>query len=143
MSHAYFEHPIECPECGYHTHELVEIPMRNDRVLMCEGCHTELLENEEILCEVTVIQQLYPLNVVGIIESVKKTKKIIVIDDSSGSNSLGSEIISQLSQKGLSFKSKIICSKEDIIPSSKLLEKDHYPNNKTMYNDAKNFFLAT
>ena len=103
----------------------------------------ELLENEEILCEVTVIQQLYPLNVVAIIESVKKTKKIIVIDDSSGSNSLGSEIISQLSQKGLSFKSKIICSKEDIIPSSKLLEKNHYPNNKTMYNEAKNFFLAT
>ena len=101
----------------------------------------ELLENEEILCEVTVIQQLYPLNAEAIIESVKKTKKIVVIDDSGGSNSLGSEIISQLSQKGLSFKSKIICSKEDIIPSSKLLEKNHYPNNKTMYNEVKNFFL--
>ena len=72
---------------------------------------------------------------------MKKTKKIVIIDDSSGSNSLGSEIISQLSQKDLSFKSKIICSKEDIIPSSKLLEKDHYPNNKTMYNELKNFFL--
>ena len=42
---------------------------------------------------------------------------------------------------GLSFKSKIICSKEDIIPSSKLLEKNHYPDNKTMYNEVKNFFL--
>jgi len=103
----------------------------------------ELLENEEILCEVTVIQQLYPLNVESIIESVEKTKKIVIIDDSSGSNSLGSETISQLSQKGLSFKSKIICAKEDIIPSSKLLEKDHYPNNKIMYNEIKNFFLTT
>ena len=88
-----------------------------------------------------MFQQLYPLNAEAIIESVKKTKRIVVIDDSSGSNSLGSEIISQLSQKGLSFKSKIICSKEDIIPSSKLLEKNHYPNNKIMYNDVKNFFL--
>ena len=108
-----------------------------------ENLVEELLENEEILCEVTVIQQLYPLNAEGIIESVKKTKKIVIIDDSSGSNSLGSEIISQLSQKDLSFKSKIICSKEDIIPSSNLLEKDHYPNNKTMYNGVKNFFLTT
>ena len=99
MSYAYYEHPIECPECGYHTHELVEVPMTHDqKVLMCEGCYTELLENEEILCEVTVIQQLYPLNAEGVIESVKKTKKIVVIDDSSGSNSLGSEIISQLNQ---------------------------------------------
>ena len=102
----------------------------------------DLLENEEILCEVTVIQQLYPLNANAIVESVKKTKKIIVIDDSSGSNSLGTEIISQLSQKGLSFKSKIICSNEDIIPSSKLLEKRHYPDNKSMYNEVKNFFLT-
>ena len=61
----------------------------------------DLLENEEILCEVTVIQQLYPLNANAIVESVKKTKKIIVIDDSSGSNSLGTEIISQRSQKGV------------------------------------------
>jgi pyruvate/2-oxoglutarate/acetoin dehydrogenase E1 component len=90
-----------------------------------------------------VIQQLYPLNTEAIIESVKKSKKIVVIDESSGSNSLGSEIISQLNQKGLLFKSKIICSKEDIIPSSKILEKDHYPNNKTMYNEVKNFFLTT
>ena len=100
------------------------------------------MENEEILCEVTVVQQLYPLNANAIVESVKKTKKIIVIDDSSGSNSLGTEIISQLSQKGLSFKSKIICSNEDIIPSSKLLEKRHYPDNKSMYNEVKNFFLT-
>jgi len=103
----------------------------------------ELLDNEEILCEVIVIQQLYPLNTESIIESVNKTKRIMVIDESSGSNSLGSEIISQLNQKGLLFKSKIIFSKEDIIPSSKILEKDHYPNNKTMYNEVKNFFLAT
>ena len=102
----------------------------------------DLLENEEILCEVTVVQQLYPLNANAIVESVKKTKKIIVIDDSSGSNSLWAEIISQLSQKGLSFKSKIICSNEDIIPSSKLLEKRHYPDNKSMYNEVKNFFLT-
>ena len=101
----------------------------------------DLLENEEILCEVIVIQQLYPLNADAIVESVKKTKKIVIIDDSSGSNSLGTEIISQLSQKGLSFKSKIICSNEDIIPSSKLLEKKHYPDNKTMYNELKKFFL--
>ena len=67
----------------------------------------------------------------------------MVIDDSTGSNSLGSEIISQLSQKDLSFKSKIISSNEDVIPSSKLLEKDHYPNNKNMYNELKNFFLTT
>ena len=48
MSYAYFEKPIECPECGYHTQELVQVTnFDGHRVLMCEGCYSELLEIEE------------------------------------------------------------------------------------------------
>ena len=48
MSYAYFEEPIECPECGYHTQELVQVKnFDSQQVLICEGCYSELLETEE------------------------------------------------------------------------------------------------
>ena len=45
MSYAHFEEPIECPECGYHTQELIQIT--SEQVLMCEGCYAELLEHKK------------------------------------------------------------------------------------------------
>ena len=39
----YFPESKECPECGFHTHELVKAMSKNSgqRVLMCEGCYDD------------------------------------------------------------------------------------------------------
>ena len=49
MSHAYYEEPVECPECGYSTNELVEAISKhsNEKVLMCEGCYADTCEGIE------------------------------------------------------------------------------------------------
>jgi len=45
----YFPDLIECPECGFHTHELTQAMSMDDargKVLMCEACHEDS-ENDE------------------------------------------------------------------------------------------------
>ena len=53
MSHAYFDDPIECPECGYSTSELLEATSTNtgERILMCQGCYEETEEGVNELNE--------------------------------------------------------------------------------------------
>jgi hypothetical protein len=40
----YFADLIECPECGFHTHELTRATSMDDargKVLMCDACHED------------------------------------------------------------------------------------------------------
>jgi hypothetical protein len=41
MAFAHFREPIQCPECGFHTHELYHscANAENGTVLMCEACN--------------------------------------------------------------------------------------------------------
>ena len=43
MTHAYYEKPIQCPECGSMTSELCEATSKSsgEKVLMCEGCYED------------------------------------------------------------------------------------------------------
>ena len=43
MSYAYYDDPIECPECGYSTSELLKATSKHsgERVLMCQGCYED------------------------------------------------------------------------------------------------------
>ena len=45
---AYYEEPIQCPECGYMTSELHEATSKSSgqKVLMCEGCYMEGQDGE-------------------------------------------------------------------------------------------------
>ncbi len=54
MSFAYFDEPIDCPECGHLTHELYHVTSRSSdsrgyghRVLMCEECYDDSKEGED------------------------------------------------------------------------------------------------
>ena len=49
MSFAYFDEPIDCPECGHLTHELRHATSRssNSKVLMCEECYDDSKEGED------------------------------------------------------------------------------------------------
>jgi hypothetical protein len=38
----YFQDLIECPECGFHVHELTHVhDLPRGKVLMCEACHED------------------------------------------------------------------------------------------------------
>ncbi len=107
----------------------------------CEKILENLIDKEEIFSELIVLQQIYPLNINSIVESLKETKRLIIIEDSVSFNSIGSEIISQLNLLDIDFKLLKINSKEDIIPSSKILESNHFPSVELIIDRIKKFYL--
>lgn len=111
--------------------------------LVCdaEDVINKVTEIEEIVVEMIVPTMIYPLNIEPIKESILKTKKLIVIEDDSPFSTLGSEIIAQLSLLNCDFHSIKINTLDDIIPSSKILEEQHYPSNKDIFNSIKELFL--
>ena len=111
--------------------------------LVCdlEEIINDLTEKEEIVVEMIVPTLLYPLNISPIEESISKTQKMLIIEDESAFGTLGSEIISQLSQSNFVFQSILLNTADDIIPSSKLLEEEHYVTKKKIFNEMKNLFL--
>ena len=77
----------------------------------------------------------------NLLKSLKKTKRLIIIEDSVSFNSVGSEIISQLNLLDMDFKLLKINTKEDIIPSSKILESNHFSSVELIIDKIKKFYL--
>ena len=119
-----------------------------DITVVCWGglvCDTEkvindITEREEIVVEMIVPTMIYPLNINPIMESVLKTKKLLIIEDDNAFGTLGSEIIAQLSRSNLQFRSKQLNTLDEIIPSSKILEEKHYVSNQDIYDAMKEMF---
>jgi pyruvate/2-oxoglutarate/acetoin dehydrogenase E1 component len=57
------------------------------------------LEGEEISCEVIDLRTLWPLDMDLILESVKKTGRLFIVEESPGQGGIGAEISAQVSEK--------------------------------------------
>ena len=103
--------------CGYGTKIAFEI--------------SEDLKKKGITSDVIDLRILNPMRLGLISRSVKKTKKIVVIDPAWKSCSISSEIIASLNDEyNLNFKSLRFNLYNSPAPTSKNLEKDFYFNNK-------------
>jgi 2-oxoisovalerate dehydrogenase E1 component len=111
--------------------------------LVCdiEEVINDITEREEIIVEMIVPTMIYPLNIKPFEDSIKKTKRLLIVEDDSSFGSLGSEIIAQLSLLNHDFRSIQLNTSDDIIPSSKILEKNHYVSNQEVYEAMKDLFL--
>jgi pyruvate/2-oxoglutarate/acetoin dehydrogenase E1 component len=92
-----------------------------------------LIKKFKIDVEVIDIKSLYPLDIKGIITSVKKTKRLIVVDPSWRSFGASSEIISLVSEKiGKILKNQPqrVTYPNSHTPASSYLEKKFYFNYK-------------
>jgi pyruvate dehydrogenase E1 component beta subunit len=94
-----------------------------------------ILKNEKIYAEIIDIKSLYPLDINTIFKSVKKTKRLLVVDPSWKSFGAASEIISQITEKiGNILKSapKRITYPDSHTPMSSFLEDKYYFNSKVI-----------
>ena len=101
----------------------------------------DLIDKEEIVAELIIPTSLYPLNIECIVESVSKTKKLLIVEDDSSFSTLGSEIIAQLKLLNYDFRCIQLNAADDIIPSSKILEERHFVSNEVVYERMKELFL--
>ena len=99
-------------------------------------------ENKKVTLELIDLRLLNPLDLKEIIKSVKKTKKLIVVDYSWSKCSIASEVIASVSEKINGFKSLRINISNTPAPSSKSLEKIYYPDEKEILKKIK-FFLKS
>ena len=92
---------------------------------------------EEYICEVICPSLINPINIIPILESVKKSKKLILVEEGSSIAGFGSEIISLLSEKGIRLNNVIRISNNTIIPCSFQAENDLLPNEDKIYKKIK------
>ena len=87
-------------------------------------CLPQLFEESEILVEVIVLSRISPLNYDVILESVIKTKRLVIVEEGTMFCGIGSEISASVHEitKG-SITSKRLASLPVPIPSVKSLEK--------------------
>tara|TARA_Y100001970_G_C13889946_1_gene678184 strand:- start:331 stop:768 length:438 start_codon:yes stop_codon:yes gene_type:complete len=100
------------------------------------------LAEDSINCEIIDPRTYSPLDEELIFESVKKTGKVIVVDESNPKCSLASEITSLISEKCFSdLKSPVakITAPHTPVPFSPPMEDYYIPSAEKIINVAKNF----
>ncbi len=98
---------------------------------------SKILENYSINVEIVDLQSLRPLDIKTIMKSVKKTKKVLVVDNGIISFGISAEIIAKIYENlKTDEKKKIILKRIGMldapVPSSRELAKYNYPNYLTI-----------
>ena len=85
---------------------------------------------KKIKFDIIKILSINPLKVNMIINSVKKTKNLILLEPTHKSMSVSSEILARVHTSGVFFRSKIISNEEMSVPTSFYLSDKVYPQIK-------------
>ena len=113
--------------------------------IVCYGESLEAVEKaielafdeEEIICEVICPSLINPINIYPIIETVKKTEKLLVVEEGPNVAALASEIVAQLQENSINLKRFGSLGNNSIIPSSFIAENNILPNPKNIYKKIK------
>ena len=91
----------------------------------------ETLAAEGIECEVLDMRTIRPLDIDSVIESIKKTSRVVVVDQSWPFASIASEVITQVCERAFDYLDgpPVRVNTEDIpTPYAKNLEAEYLPN---------------
>lgn len=120
---------LESPRFRYHGDDLTIISMGSG-VLNCIRAINKLkIENKIDLID---LREITSFNIQKIFESLKKTKKLLIMEDGWNKFSVGSEIISQVAENGIELlKPPVKISwPHSHVPMSNPLESSFYPSVK-------------
>jgi len=110
---------------------------------LVEEAVEEVLEQEEILCEIFCPTQIQPLIVSHMIESVSKVKNLITVEEGTQAGSIGSELAAKLIEHGASIDHLVRVSSSGSIPSSKSLEKLTLPDKENIIDAIYSLTIGT
>jgi 2-oxoisovalerate dehydrogenase E1 component len=95
-----------------------------------EAAIEQAFDEEEILAEVVCFSCLQPVNAFPILESVKKTGKLITVEEGSSFSSFSSEMIAYIIEQGITICKLKRIGNETIIPCSLPAELNLIANRK-------------
>ena len=98
----------------------------------------KLSNNKSIEIEVIDLCTLYPLDLECILNSVKKTNRVVIIQEAIRRGGVASDIASLIMEEAFDYLDmpvKRICSFETIVPYNHLLEQYMLPNEERIYSE--------
>ncbi|MHA1975015.1 MAG: alpha-ketoacid dehydrogenase subunit beta [Candidatus Hodarchaeales archaeon] len=96
----------------------------------------EVLEKESIDCEIIDLRWVSPLDEKLILESVAKTKNVVVVDEDYKQFGLSGEIAALLAENQIEFNFSRVCT-ESTIPFNRKLEEKVLPNTNRILQTVK------
>jgi 2-oxoisovalerate dehydrogenase E1 component len=97
---------------------------------LAEQAAVHLYKEEEIVAELIYPLQVYPLDVSVILESLRRTKRLVVVEEGACGFDLGAEVIASISERWKeteSFRVARLGAKEIALPSALSLEREVLP----------------
>lgn len=133
---------IKTSEEDFPTVVIAPINKEPDLTIFCYGGMLEdaekaiarAFDEEEILCEIVAPGSLCPINIFPLIQSVKKTGKLLLLEEGSNFAALSSEMIAALAEHGVELKKVKRLSNNNIIPCSFKAENNLIPNEESIFN---------
>lgn len=114
-------------------------------VPLAEQAMQQLREQEDLVCELLIPTQLYPLLTSPIQESVSRTGRVMVIEEGQGFAGFGSELIAQLTcdrTGGEPLRCIQVAAAPYSIPCARSAESDILPSTGAIVSAAKRLVLA-
>jgi 2-oxoisovalerate dehydrogenase E1 component len=111
--------------------------------LLAEEVASTLYEDEEIVVELIFPLQIYPMNSTPILESVKKTKRLVVLEEGVRGFDLGSEVIAEIASKWTNqdaFRVRRVAAVDMALPSAIPLEKLVLPSVSELFKTCVEIF---
>ena len=127
---------FELSDERFPTVRLRPIDVNPDATIVCYGgmleyaedALTELFNKHEILCDLICTTQLSPLNILPILQSVQRTRRLVVAEEGKSFAAWGSEVLAQLISSGATLNSVVRLGNDELIPSNFAAEKAILPS---------------
>ena len=136
----------DCPE-GHYTIPIGEaniIKKGNDVTLVAWSMMVnkailaaKILEREGIGAEVIDIRTLVPLDKDAILSSVKKTKRLVIVQEAVKTSGFGGEIAAIVAEQGINIALKRVTAPDTPVPFCPALEDEFMPNETKIVNAVK------
>jgi 2-oxoisovalerate dehydrogenase E1 component len=113
--------------------------------LLAESCLNILYQQEELFVDLILIETISPLNIDEVFTSLTKTRRLLVLEESTESFNISSEVIAQCSIKwraNTAFISSVLSPPLCSIPSSGEQEDSYYPSQTSLVEACIKLFHA-
>lgn len=118
---------------------------QSDITVLCYGGMLDTVEEaiytvfneEDILCEIICPTQIYPLNISAVSESVKKTRRLLVVEEGTSFAAFGSEVIANLIESEIKLVKCERYGYSGLIPACLNREKELLPSSEGVFKKIK------
>ncbi|MBI4581424.1 MAG: pyruvate dehydrogenase [Planctomycetes bacterium] len=112
-------------------------------VPLAESAARVLHDDEDLACELLIPTQLYPLDLTPVVESVRRTGRLLVVEGGQGFAGFAGELIAQVAiEGGPPARFARVCAGACPIPAARSAEQQALPDVERILTSAKNLALA-